>query len=469
MSQQIDEMLRQRWEQEGAKPASPTTDAAFLRRATLDLTGVTPRVSEVRAFLADDSPDKRSALIERLLRSPGYASHLAGVWRNIMLPEGVGPEQAASAAGLERWFRNQFVENMRYDRIVSDFLVASGSAERGPTIYYTSLELKPEKLASGTARIFMGMQIECAQCHDHPYDAWTQTDFWSYAAFFARLNPDQQGGVTDDLVGEVSLPDTSEPVPPKYPGGMLARKEDGGARRVQLAIWMASRDNPYLAKAAVNRVWSQMFGRGLVEPIDDLGPTHPASHPELFNALAVYFVESGFDLKALYRVIANTAAYQLSSQGDAPPELFAQQQVKKLTAEQLYDSLVRILPRRPATPPEQLGFNPRMQFVAKMRSPSKNPADYDAGVLQALTMMNGGEISAAAEAQRSGLLAALAAPWFTPEQKVETLFLATLSRRPTAEQQAMFTQYVNQTDDADSALSDVLWALLNCAEFTLNH
>ena len=244
---------------------------------------------------------------------------------------------------------------------------------------------------------------------------------------------------------------------------------------------MASRDNPYLARAAVNRVWAQLFGRGLVEPVDDLAPHNPASHPELFGELTDYFVQTGFDLRELYRTLANTRGYQCSSQfmGDAepPPELVAKMPIKPLTPDQFFDSLSRLLPKTtlPTMPNGRTGsglLDPRRQaFVAKLQSPSRSGTEYQAGVLQALTLLNGSEVFAASDNDQSSVLGSLAAPLFNDDQRVETLFLATLSRLPTTDERTKFTSYLSSRPEAErnKALSDILWALLNSAEFGLNH
>jgi hypothetical protein len=480
----IDELLSKRWEAEGARLAQPADDNEFLRRACLDLTGVIPRVAEAREFAADQDPDKRQRLIERLLESPRFPTHMANTWRQIMVPGGLDLEQLQNVAGVQNWLRRQFSQNMRYDRIVSDFLVATGGGESGPALFYTSLELKPEKLAASTARIFLGLQIECAECHPHPFDKWTQEDFWGYAAFFAQLEQSQMQRLPTDVslvdldTGEVTLPDSETVVPPRYPDGKPARAEDGGPRRVQLAIWMASRDNPYLAKAAVNRVWAHLFGRGLVEPVDDLGKHNPASHPELFEELTRYFVKSGFDLKQLFRTLANTKAYQLSSRVEGEPrgpELFASMAIKTLTPEQLYDSLNLVVGGRRAEIPNffnvqsSLFDQQRLAFVGKMQMRGTNATEFDAGVLQALTLLNGANINAATQAEQSSVLAALESPFFSREQRLETLFLGTFSRPPGDSEKAVFLAHVKEAEDEREALGDVLWALLNSAEFMLNH
>jgi len=484
MIERIDELLAARWQTEGVTAAELSDDGEFLRRVCLDLTGVIPRVAEVREFLADKKPDKRARLIERLLNSPRYPTHLANTWRQIMVPGGLDLEQLQSVAGLQNWLRRQFARNMRYDRIVSDFLVATGGGESGPALYYTSLELKPEKLAASTARIFLGLQIECAQCHPHPFDHWTQQDFWGYAAFFARLQQSNMPQLPTDVslvdldTGEVTLPETDIVVPPRYPDGAQVRQEDGGTRRVQLAIWMASRDNPYLAKAAVNRIWSHLFGRGLVEPVDDLGKQNPPSHPKLFEELTRYFIKTGFDVKELLRTLANTRAYQLSSKvvGEpVDPALFASMAVKTLTAEQLYDSLNLVVGGRSDGIPNFFNFRSslfdqqRLAFVGKMQMRGANATEFDAGVLQALTLLNGANINAATQPDQSSVLAAIDSPLSSREQKIETLVLGTLSRMPSEREKSAFLAHVNEAADAGEACGDLLWALLNSAEFTLNH
>lgn len=484
MVRQIDARIDERLATAQVEPAPRADDAEFARRVYLDLTGVVPRVAEIRAFLAAARPDKRARLIDELLASPAHATHLANCWRNIMLPGGMNLEQINNIVGVQNWLRQRFVENLRYDNLVSELLVATAGDDAGPALYYTALDVAPEKLAASTARIFLGLQIECAQCHDHPFDKWKQTDFWGYAAFFAQLQPpamDRPGQavqLVDLNAGEVKLPNSETVVPPKYPGGGSPGADELGSRRVQLAIWMASRDNPYLPRAAVNRVWAHLFGRGLVEPVDDLGSHNPPSHPELFEELTEYFIATGFDLRELYRTLAQTRAYQRTSTWTAtevPPELFAHLSLKTLTADQLYDSLNRVLHRRPANMPGSIAsplVDPgRQAFVAKMQAASRSPVEYQAGVLQALTLLNGEELAAATDPDRGPLLGALQAPLFSDDDRLSTLFLATLSREPTADERALFSKHLSDRPASDRAksYSDILWALLNSAEFALNH
>ena len=482
----VDQRIDEKLFQAKLAAAEQADDAEFLRRAHLDLTGSIPRVADVRRFLKDERPDKRARLVDELLASPAHANHLANIWRSLMLPGGMNLEQINSIVGVQNWLRQRFVENLRYDNLVSDLLVASAGSDAGPALYYTSLELAPEKLASSTARIFLGLQIECAECHDHPFDKWKQHDFWGYASFFAQLQrgdmsgPGMQFQVNDLNVGEVKLPNTDEVVPPKFPSGGAPAADEFGSRRQKLAIWMASRDNPYLARAAVNRVWSIMFGRGLVEPVDDLGPHNSPSHPELLDELTQYFIDTGFDLRELFRTLALTKTYQRTSRwtaAAAPAELYAHMPVKSLSAEQLYDSLNRVLVRR--SQGQMPGLNlrsplldpQRQQFLTKMQVQGKSPLDYQAGILQALTLINGADLTEATTAERGPLLLALDSPLFGDGDRLETMFLATVTREPTASERDVFLKHINSRSPSEKAKawSDVLWALLNTAEFGTNH
>jgi hypothetical protein len=476
MTRQVDRRILEQLTEQGIEPAPRSSDSEFLRRASLDLTGVIPTVAEVREFLDDPRPDKRTQWIDRLLDSPRHTTHLAITWRRVILPTDFDPAQLGQAAGLQDWLRQQFVRNLRYDRLVAEFLSSTGDQQSGPALFYRALEAKPEKLAAATSRIFLGLQMQCAECHDHPFDDWTQREFWGYAAFFAQLQPDTS--MRDDsyrLVdlpqGEVTLPETDEVIAPRFPRGGEPPTDARGTRRRQLAIWMASRDNPYLAPAAVNRVWEQLFGRGLVHPVDDLGPHNPASHPELLAELAQFFTEQEFNLRQLYRCLAHTEAYQRSSAWAEPTagskETYAHMAVKRLTAEQLFDSLHRSLNAAGGAPGPD---DPRRrEFVAQMESSSRDLTEYDLGMQQVLQMMNGDRIASATGNGEQGVLAALDAPFLDDAQRLDILFLATLSRYPNDTEKAQFGPYLTSGASTATARGDVLWALLNSAEYQFNH
>jgi hypothetical protein len=293
--------------------------------------------------------------------------------------------------------------------------------------------------------------------------------------------PGMQMALVDTPEGEVQHPKTGVTVLPQYPSGGSPDKDELGTRRQQLAIWMASRDNPYLPRAAVNRGWSILFGRGIVEPVDDLGPQNPPSHPELMDELTRYFTKSGFDLKELFRTLANTEAYQRTSEWTGerqpPADLYACMAVKTLSAEQLYDSVNRVLNRRgqgmmPGANVQSSLLDPQRQaFIAKMQVAGRSPLEYQAGVLQALTLLNGSDLAEATDPQKSPLLGALEAPFLGADEQLQTLFLATLSRPATDDELTLCKKQLASRSESDKAKawSDILWALLNSAEFALDH
>lgn len=489
MTRRIDELLDQRLAEERVSPAADASDAEFLRRASLDLTGRIPRASEVRQFLADSRIDRRVRLIDRLLDSPTHATHLANTWRRVLLPDTSDFTQFGSDRGFEFWLRQQFVENRPYDALAREVLLAKGPVTQGPTLFYTAHENKPEALAAATSRVFLGLQIECAQCHDHPHDKWQQDEFWGYAAFFARLEPLGIGTtgaslmVAERATGEVQHPVTKQPVAPRYLSASQDVEDRTALRRELLGRWMTSSDNPYFARAAVNRLWALLFGRGLVEPVDDLGDHNPPSHPQLMQELADYFITTQYDVRNLVHVLANTRAYQRTSQlqdGETPGpvELLARMPIKSLTAEQLYDSLQIATCRRDASmeATSELGIAgydaARVAFLDKFRGPRASVVELHAGIPQSLTLMNGEMVAAATDVDSSDLLKVLTAPFFTQEERIDALFLCVLSRPPHADEKSKFTAYLESrlTDEQrHRALGDMLWALLNTAEFALNH
>jgi hypothetical protein len=490
----IDQHLAAALSDAGLTPSPPADDAEFLRRAWLDLCGIIPPlndddgISGVRDFLADERPDKRALLIDALLAKPRHATHLANVWKAVMLPADANFQQFGGDASLANWLRTRFADNAPYDETVRELLTTTGNlGQSSPVLYYSTLELKPEELAASTSRIFLGVQIQCAQCHDHPFDHWQQRDFWGYAAFFARLQrpPAQQQfvfQVEEADTGEVTLPNSSDVVLPQFLGGAPSPDDDPRTRRARLADWLASADNPYFAQATVNRVWGLLFGRGLVDPVDDLGSQNPPSHPELLDELAADFAASGFDVQRLIRSVCLTQAYQRSSRfvpgASERPELFAVMPLKSMSAEQLYDCLTEAMRRRDAQFGMQSsafagGFDQNRQaFLARFRAPTQGATEYQSGIPQALTLMNGAVVRQATDLNQSDLLIALDAPFFTTADRVETLFLSTLARPPSPDEFAACIAHVDSggtTGDPRAALSDVLWALLNSAEFVFNH
>lgn len=489
MTHRMDEIMISFWEKRGVSPVELSTDDEFFRRVYLDLTGRIPGVSEYREFQADDPNHRRQRLINQLLARRDHATHLAAVWRNILLPDGVDLNPYGGAAGFEEWLSDRFRDNVGWDEVVTELLLAEGRvSEPGPILFYTALKLEPEKLAAQTARAFLGMRLECAQCHDHFFDhRLKQTDFWGYAAFFAQISrPEGKMDtvspvlrVADTNRGDVTLPETTDVIQPRYLlGEVLSQEPQSPPRRHQLAEWMTATENPHFARATVNRVWAHLFGRGLVEPVDDMRSDNPPVCPEVLEELAGFFVASGFDLRELFRVIVSSDTYQRTSRSsvDDPERTssFAQMNIKAFTAEQLYDSIAV------ATQPEALSADDgslmrsqnfdRQSFLTQFRTPPGQVTDYQSGIPQALMLMNGGLIQSATDLQSSGVLRSLQAPFFSDEQRIDILFLATLSRHPDdVERQAMLDYVLAADNDRSQRLRDILWALLNSAEFTLNH
>jgi hypothetical protein len=485
----IDGLLEHAWDDAGVEPAAVADDGEFFRRAYLDFTGVIPRTSEVRAFLADADPRKRGKVVDALLASPRYATHMATTWRNRILPQGADSERPREALGLQKWLRTRFAENLRYDRIVGGLLLATGENELGPALYFQANDLAPEKLAGSAAELFMGVDLHCAQCHDHPFADWSQKDFWGLAAFFARTKSGDDGQMNpmnmsyrlvDVDRGEVTLPDSPDVVPPKFPGGDAASDDAYQTRRSQFVVWLTSRDNEYFARSTVNAAWQHLFGHALVESIRPWEGEEPTVGRQILDALAAHFADSGFDLQDLWRTLASTRAYQLSSRHAEPdkakPELFARMLAKPLTPEQLYDSFRLLSPagaaeRLPGMP-VSLDEDPmRIEFVRRMRTPPGQPTQYRAGTLQVLMLMNGEFTDAVSSSVRSSLLGALEAPYLTNEERVDALFLATLAREPSGEEREACLAELAATEtpaERRRVQSDILWALLNSTEFAFN-
>lgn len=490
---QTDELLAELWETNGITPTIPAEDSELLRRVYLDLAGRTPSVSEVRAFENDQSVDRFEKLVDRLLSSADHASHLATVWRTFLIPEGVDLTAFGGVEAFDKWLADRFASGDSYDDIVRSLLLAEGRLVRsGPLLFYSAAKLDPDQLASRTARVFLGMRLECAQCHDHPFEPWTQDEFWGFAAFFARISRPKGTlesvstvmRVSDVDRGEVMLPETEDIVAPRFLDGTEFQEGKGApSRRQQLADWLTASKNPFFARATANRVWGQLFGKGIVEPVDNFGLEHQPKSPELLDLLAGHFVSTDFSLKELFRTIVLSRAYRLSSgavSGDEKRlELFAQMNIKTLTAEQVYDciTVATLLDSGAAADPmafnvARIGNSSRAAFIQQFRTPAGRNTEYQGGIPQALTLMNGGLIAGATGLSSSGLLKSLEAPFFTNEERIEVLYLATLSRKPRPSEWELLRGYISddaQGTELQEGLADILWALLNSAEFTLNH
>jgi len=335
--------------------------------------------------------------------------------------------------------------------------------------------------------MFLGIRIECAQCHDHPFDSWKQKDFWGYATFFAAMQRQRVGngffGQLQELFTRrtLTVPDTNEAVNATFLTGESPQVPAGSSARMTLADWVTSKDNPYFARTAANRIWGHLFGIGIVDPVDDFSDSNPPSHPQVLDLLAQQLVAHDFDLKFLVRTITSSRTYQLTSSvrsenDDTAPRLFSRMAVKGMTAEQLYDSIAQAIGTHETfTRMQQTRFGnaPRSQFVSQFTDSVSGPTERQTSVLQALSMMNGQLITSATDLNASRTLAGIIDyPGFDNEQRIDAMFMATLNRKPRPEELERFVSYVDSNragEKPGTGLSDVFWTLLNSSEFSLNH
>lgn len=503
LTHQIDLIIDQAKKREGIVSTHRSTDAEFMRRVSLDLTGKIPPVAELRFFLADQDQNKRKKLIDRLLDRPGFVVHFTNTWRAFLLPGATTDLQSrGQIPEFEAWLRSQLMNNTRYDDIVRQIIDAPLDANPNretpgnsqgltPRAYYLANQLKPENLAAGTSRAFLGVRIECAQCHDHPFDNWKQHQFWQYAAFFSNIDQPQQAAIGNTLTvrevagkPQIKIPDTNRLVDAIFlDGNQPEWEKEQTTPRLRLSQWITADQNPYFAKATANRVWSLFFGRGLVDPVDDFSSANRASHPELLELLAIRFRKHNYDLKYLIREITKSETYQLSSQqtdsSQSRVEWYGKMPTRGLTAEQIFANLVQatgFFQQTTETNPLLSGpgtNSPQTEIFELFKSESENRLEPKATILQALSLMNGAFITNATSLEQSDVFTAIIDfPGLTDEEKIEAFFLSALSRFPTQAESKRLTVYIAsaESDEARThAFSDLFWALLNSSEFLLNH
>lgn len=508
----IDRELNQRLSEVNV-PASPAADdAEFLRRVSLDITGRIPTLERSTAFLASPDPEKRRKLIDELLARPEYGQHVATLWRNLMVPRDLSSSKFQADA-FSPWLADQFTRNQGWDRIVYALLTAEGEIRANPQTAFLmangeNFQPQPNLLAASTARLFLGVQLQCAECHNHPFTSWKQADFWSTAAFFSRVRntgvkgppfiiteaPPPIGQVpaegkkgaplAETLPGAIRIPSAAgknagQVVPARFLGGAEPALDGLEAYRPRFATWVTAPENAYFANALVNRVWAQFFGRGIVHPVDNFHAENPPSHPALLKLLADEFRASEHDLKHLVRCLCNSQAYQRTSRplpgNEKDATLFSRMAVKPLSPEVFHDSLAMVVnidqTSRSKTPPaggkgKQAPGNPREQFIRAFltQSDAAEAVEFTHGIPQFLRRMN-------TELFNSGspLIDRLVRSRTTQEQVIESLYLATLSRRPTAVEARLMSEYLGKRTNPEQGYAGVLWILLNSGEFVLNH
>jgi hypothetical protein len=511
---EIDQILAKHWNDAGVKPAAQADDSEFLRRVYLDLTGSIPSVAEARAFLKDTRADKRQRLIEQLLGSPRHVTHAANMWRALLIPEANNNFLVKlQQNNFQAWLQRRLTTSDSIDILVRDLLTApvgnggynpfdlTGGGPPSAVAFYSAKEFKPESLAASTARVFLGVSVECAQCHNHPFNDWKKEQFWSFAAFYSGMRSQQQmdflvPGKEEAEQKEIKMPGTDKIVKARFLDDVEPQWQPKATSRATLAEWVTSPANPYFSRAMVNRTWAYLFGTGLVEPVDDMvGPQSGGKHGELLDLLSREFVAHKFDMKFLIRTLVSTQAYQLTSATNSTTRkaegqddvLFDRMPLRGLSGEQLFDSVAMATGYRDASGADDLltvltggGGSARSQFLSKFAQTGK-ATQSQTSILQALALMNGKVVADATSLERSETLSALLdAPFLSTSGRIEALYLATLSRMPTAKEVERLTRFV---DDAvrrnegeagrdraySNALADVFWVLLNSSEFGINH
>jgi hypothetical protein len=481
----LDEQFGRIWKEAGVE-VSRVDDATFLRRAYLDLHGRIPSVAETRDFLKDESADKRQRLVDRLLvdaqkadwNTEQFAAQYARLWRRMMLPP--GGNNAFLTQQFEPWLARQFRENIAYDQLARRLVTARGDDGARTAAFYAAVGGNPEGYATAFSRIFLGARLGCAQCHDHPFADWKQGDFWGLAAFFAGTTGNQPGGPGSGRIEEMRKSTISHKdveYTAKFLWGGLAEIPDGKLPRDVLADWMTATDNPNFAAVAVNRVWQALNGRGLVAGVDDLDLAAPDERGPILDELAGRFKYASYDLRWLIRGICASRAYQAPSASpdtDDATLLAGHRPLKVLTSEQVFDSLEQalMLPITRSHSDSARHNGARMQMVSRLdESAGESPEEYSAGIPQVLMLMNGRITADAISLERSRTLkAVIEAPFLDESSKLDTLFLATLTRYPTEKERSFLLQHIRtQRNDQDrrAAFDEIFWALINSPEFVM--
>ncbi|MCI0460281.1 MAG: DUF1549 and DUF1553 domain-containing protein [Gemmataceae bacterium] len=511
----IDQEIRAAWAAQKVTPASRADDPTFQRRLHLDLVGTIPTHDEVKAFLQDPDPGKRAKLIDRLLDDPRFAAHQAGTWDLVLFGRNPpNPEATRRRDPFRGWLREQFAKNVPYDRWVRELLKAEGdTAQQGAPLFYVQFRGQPEETAVGVSRIFLGTQLQCARCHDHPNEKWTQRDFFGLAAFFARLVVVDAGTfkggrkyiVGEKRTGEVHFSGPAAEQKPGKKGEPIGAKFLGGpaltepplpanfketplkgakvpprpdfSRKEKLAEWLTTRDNPYFARAVADRLWGQFLRRGLVHPVDNLSAKNTASHPKLLDTLTEQLVEHDFDLKWFIRELVSSETYQLASRGKtADPVWFEQARLRPLSAEEMmatlraatgFDASNRAAGVKPGQ--EKLPSGLAEYVVRHFGNSTDGRGDFQGNMTERLFVNNNSALRQLIQRRKGNLADALLTskdPW---EQRVERMFLSVLSRPPQPEETRRFAAYLSRQGSPDALVEEAIWVLLASAEFRFNH
>lgn len=484
----IDTLVWNKLDLLGVPVSPPADDATFLRRVSLDMIGTLPTAAEARSFLSDTSPDKRQRLVASLFQRTEYADYWSQRWADLLqVDKDLVTPQGAHA--MTRWIRSQVARNVPYDRFVRSILTAEGATLAESPAGFFIVQKDPEKLARSVSQLFLGVRIECAQCHHHPFERWDQKDYVAFAGFFTGV--DRRAGlgggqkIVEQAGTDLPHPRTQEIAPA---AGLGAPAEDFSKtphRRAALAQWVTAPENPYFARSIVNRLWAHFMGRGLVEPIDDLRITNPASNEPLLDALAQHLIDQKYDLQAVIRTILDSPVYQLASRVEgtnaADEQNHSHASWKALPAEVLLDAI-----SQSTDIPEEFNGWP-VGYRAIQVWDNRLPSDFlevfgrpvrqsvcacergsDPTIAQALHLMNSTGTDAKI-GSRDGRAARLAASALTDTEIIDELYLTTLTRFPSDEERKRVLQVFADSPNRREAVEDILWALLNTKEFVFNH
>jgi hypothetical protein len=501
----VDEQVFAKLKSMGMPPSDPADDATFIRRVSVDIAGRLPTLEETNRFLADTAPTKRDRLIDALLESPEYADYFATKWSALLRNKRNKPAEAPMTFGFHGWLRDNLRANRPYNEIVRDVLSATGDVIENPPVAWYKQVKDPQQQLEDAAQLFLGIRMQCAQCHHHPFEKWSQNDYYSFSAFFTQMGKQKKTTTDNEAifhkrgVAMAVNKKTKQPVKPAalITGPMeIAPDEDP---RAALADWMSDRANPFFARTLVNRYWKHFFNRGIIEPEDDIRETNPPSNPELLDALAQKFIASGYDLKALIRDITRSQTYQLSAvpnnYNKSDRQNFSRYYAKRLTAEVLFDSLNEVT-RTPstfagmpagtkATALPDNSFNAGSYFLTVFGRPESSSAcecerTQEASLAQALHLLNAKDIQEKI-ASNAGAAAKLAADPRTDEDKLRELYVTAYARPPGEGELKLAKAHLDkprkgadgQALDAATAkrqgYENILWAILNTKEFLFNH
>jgi Protein of unknown function (DUF1553)/Protein of unknown function (DUF1549) len=472
------------------QPSETCSDEEFLRRVFVDVTGLLPKVEETVVFLDDSDKQKRSKLIDRLLERPDFARFWAFRWGDLLRISPTTVKEAGTHK-YNAWIVKAWEENLPYDQFARQLLTAQGSTLELPPANFFRTTANTSEATEMAAQIFLGARVQCAKCHNHPFEKWTQDNYYGLGAFFERVQR-KKGPRTDEMViynarrGEITQPRTGKKMPPWAPGTGEVAVGESSDRLVAFADWLTAPDNPYFARVEVNRIWWQLMGKGIVEPIDDFRESNPPTNPELLEALAKDFVLHKFDRKHILKTILSSRTYQASSRTNAfnqeDDKNFSHARQQVLTAEQLLDAVCQVTGQ-----PEKYGNlpigtratqlpapQPGNAFLVAFGQPSRQSScacerQSQPSLTQALQLSNSQTVESRLKNGGGQFIRELAAKKKGDEEIIESLYLAALCRRPREVELQHAKTFIASHADRSVALEDVAWSVLNLREFVFRH